>query len=177
MKKPTSEEREEKYQSESEDVREVYAGERIGEELTKIFEKYQLRESLYKEYALSFGDVVLGFIPSSQMKELLQERLGIPEPTALHLTEELTKLLPPSLLGQQASGVGTQTHKEETNVSRANTEKHDESDTQPVPLKDRDSEVSQESDERPLYPRMPDYSKPFTDRTPPQNDPYREPIE
>lgn len=75
--------RDEAYKSAPEYIKNIYAGEDTGELLSNIAHQINLSDrSLYRTFALSIGDVILGLQPVSNIKAILMERLNMAESQA-----------------------------------------------------------------------------------------------
>ncbi len=90
---PTYEQRESKFQTAPPAVQYLYASEEVGRFLRGVFNEYRLAEKEYYDYALAFGDVVLGFEEESHLPQLLVERVGLPEKLATIIAHDLLEYI------------------------------------------------------------------------------------
>jgi hypothetical protein len=90
---PSDSEREQRYQSGNDRQRFLYASDEAGLKLRDIFTSYHLRPELYRDFALTFGDVVLGLAPEGHLPVLLSERLGLPEKLASLIGHDLLEFI------------------------------------------------------------------------------------
>jgi hypothetical protein len=97
----TDEERDQAYDSAPEVVRFLWASPESGERLRSIFSKHGLSEEVYRPYALTVGDVILGFYKQSELPQLLKSALGVDDVKAIRLTADLLDFLAP-LNGEEA---------------------------------------------------------------------------
>ena len=103
----TPEQRSEKFQNSSSEIQILYSSSESGVFLRKIFNKYNLDESLYKIYAITSGNVVLGFHSISDLPQKFSENLSIDDTKAESITADLIDFLSP-VLKEQESGTETQ---------------------------------------------------------------------
>lgn len=89
MEPITYEKRWQQYDKLSPVRQELYAGETIGSTLAAIFKTHNLPETKYKVYAVSFGDMVLGFLPEAMFANTLRTELGLADADARTLADEL----------------------------------------------------------------------------------------
>lgn len=90
---PTREQREERYQNASERIQEAYGSSETGAMLMRLEDKYQLSNEVYKSFALTVGDVILGFFQESELPQLLQERVGMSNEQAREIARDLHDFL------------------------------------------------------------------------------------
>ncbi len=92
--KITLEQREERYQKLTDELlQELYAGEKTGMALRRIFDDYHLPNEVYREYAIAFGDVVLDLEEEAHMPRILSERLGLSEKLATVIAHDLLEFI------------------------------------------------------------------------------------
>lgn len=89
----TREQRLEKGETLSPELRELYDAPRSGEVLLEVFTKYALPEKDYKTFAITVGEVILGFYAKSQLPELFHRNIGIPEMIAGKISDDLADFL------------------------------------------------------------------------------------
>lgn len=92
--------RKEKLKTLSEEIQHLYWAPESGEVLREIFERFGLDERLYKPYAVTVGDIILGFHPKKHLSSLLQSNLQIPDNTADDMVlalEDFLELVPGEL--------------------------------------------------------------------------------
>lgn len=90
----TSQVRNEVYASLSEVGKFLYAHPNSGKSLTQIAEKYNLKDS-YKTFAVTIGDIILGFYKAEDTIPLLQQELELDQATADKLGSEVLDFLAP----------------------------------------------------------------------------------
>ncbi|OGG41453.1 hypothetical protein A2837_03005 [Candidatus Kaiserbacteria bacterium RIFCSPHIGHO2_01_FULL_46_22] len=79
--------RSELYKNAPENIRDIYAGEKTGELLRSAADSIGITDRvIYKDFALTVGDVILGLYRKEQLGQLLQERLSF-------TTEQVDKVL------------------------------------------------------------------------------------
>lgn len=91
----TDEERDQAYDTASEVARFLWVSPESGERLRSIFSKHGLSEELYRPYAITVGDVILGFYQQSELPPLLKTSLGVDDVKAIRLTADLLDFLAP----------------------------------------------------------------------------------
>lgn len=91
--KPTNEQRDERYARATPEVQTLYTSDESGNALRNIFDEAGSPKETYREYALTIGDVILGFYPKDDLPRLLEERAGIDPETAAKLVQSLDELL------------------------------------------------------------------------------------
>lgn len=93
--RPSQEQREQAFENASEVRKFLYSEPESGAFMLQVFQKYQLPQTAYKEYASAIGDVVLGFYRKDQLSALLQIGLHIPQVTADAIVADLKNFLMP----------------------------------------------------------------------------------
>ena len=95
--KPTENNRDQAYENADESIKKMYGSADSGIKLSSAFEKYNLHYSLYEEYAIIVGDVILGFYKTTDLPRLFQTELGLGADDAQRLTTDLLEFLSPVL--------------------------------------------------------------------------------
>lgn len=73
----------------------LYSSPESGQLLRAIFSKYNLREELYKPYALMVGDIILGLKSETEISVFLKEQLFMDDESAQHATIDILNFLTP----------------------------------------------------------------------------------
>lgn len=178
-----------------EKVKKLLMGERLPSTIRMIAEKHRLSKEQTAELENEIALILLCFEDQKDLPQTLTREFVIPPHTAENIAKDLGDMLFEDVQDHLESAIAKQIEAEEERGQSAKPDTPDdapavptsttrkasyqekvpeESDPEPEIKKQREEESHED---QPFYPRMPDYSKPFTDRTPPQNDPYREPIE
>ncbi len=143
---------------------ELYSGIETGEKLRDIFNRYHLREELYTEYALAFGDVVLEIEREEHLPALLTQRLKLPEKLASLIGHDLLELLNAALSSKKEAPVKPQEVIEEPKIPDA-----------PPAWSRTFAQPSPPHAEPPTGCVVPNYQRPLTDLPRyVKDDPYRE---
>lgn len=162
---PTMQERRERWSKLVPDLLELYEGESSGEMLRAIFDTNHIHSELYKEYAVAFGDVILGFELEHRLPALLVERMGISEAVATPLAHDLLEFLN----AHKAGPTKIRPTVETTYAPTANPQAPQKQQTATTWSRNTDSAPTS-SEPLPI----PSYAKPLTDMPKYSNDPYRE---
>lgn len=89
----THEERMAAYEQLPQPVQLLYSSPSTGQKLAEILQTYHLKEGLYAQYALAFGDVVLGLEDESKLPRLLVDRAQFPEKLATIISHDLLEFI------------------------------------------------------------------------------------
>jgi len=89
----TDEQREGIFQAGSDIQRELYDSYESGKALATIGQKYDVTE--LADFAIAVGDVILGLVPQAQLPQLMIERLGVSQATAMRITADVLDFLEP----------------------------------------------------------------------------------
>ncbi len=81
------------YNSASVIVQKLYDSPETGLILLETFKKNGLDETVYKNYAISIGDIILGFYPKSELKKLLMSGVGVNQEVAQQIEADLKGFL------------------------------------------------------------------------------------
>lgn len=84
----------------------LYSSPDQGVRLHSIFTRHSLPEELYGDYAISVGDVILGFYKPSDLPTLFETTLHLDSLTALRLAADLADFLAP-LSSKQTEGAAS----------------------------------------------------------------------
>jgi len=95
----TKAQREERFEKAPPTVRALYDSEESGVYLFAVFQKHQLPEEKYREYAIAIGNAILGFYPLWQLPELLEQALSISSAQAAQIADDLQPFFAPIIMG------------------------------------------------------------------------------
>lgn len=87
--------RTEKYKNADELIQSLYSAPESGSTMYVIFQKAQLQENNYAQYAEIIGDTILGFNKIADMPRLFQQKLTMSADEAQRLTSSLIEFLAP----------------------------------------------------------------------------------
>ena len=83
-------------------IQKLYDSEEAGEIFRNLFDFHQLKADVYRPYAQTIGDVILGFYTVAELPQKLQEQVGIDEPIARTITQNLLEFLSPVIEAEAA---------------------------------------------------------------------------
>lgn len=95
-------ERTTKYQELDQASQDLYGSPQSGMRLAEIYKRFSLPEELYKQYAESVGDVILGFNKISDLPRILQQKLNTSADESQRITSSLIELLAPIVKREEA---------------------------------------------------------------------------
>ncbi len=89
----TNEARDERYDAASPDIQFLYSDHTSGRILREVFERHGLDKTLYTDYAILVGDIILGFYPKADLKKLLEGELELSPDIAQKIETDLKLFL------------------------------------------------------------------------------------
>jgi hypothetical protein len=173
----TREEREQRYRTAPPKQQFLYASEEAGAMLYKIFTDYHLPSTVYREYALAFGDVVLGFEPEERLPQVLMERLRLSEKMATIIAHDLLEYInsTPKDAGGAPEAASAPTSTIASVPQPESMPLPPERPTVPPPAIEPAAPYTPKAPEA-AEPQIPNYRRPMTDIPRyVKDDPYREP--
>ena len=91
----TNEQRDERYNSLPSHIQFLYTNHTSGRTMWEVFEHQEISKSLYTDYAILVGDIILGFYPKSDLQKLLVSNIGVTEVVAQNIVSGLSEFLSP----------------------------------------------------------------------------------
>jgi hypothetical protein len=99
-------EREDAYEHASEIQKSLYEDQESAQALFRIAQKHALSK-VYTDFLIAVGDVILGLVPQAQLPQLMIERLGVSQATAMRITADVLDFLEPLDATKTAAPVAT----------------------------------------------------------------------
>jgi hypothetical protein len=104
----TDQQRDDAYGASSEVQKSLYEGPASGQALYDIGKNHGLVEvEVRMSFLIAVGDVVIGLVPQAQLPQLMIERLGVSQATAMRITADVLDFLEPLDATKTAAPVAT----------------------------------------------------------------------